>query len=66
MQAVLGLTPGASRTSRIAELIGKEKFGRLENGEQNILYMNSAAARGECSSTTAPRLIASIAAGGSA
>jgi ABC-type antimicrobial peptide transport system permease subunit len=43
-QAVLGLSPGESRLSSIAKVIGTEKFGRLENGEQNIIYLSSAIA----------------------
>src|SRR5205807_8852993 len=45
VQAMLGLTRGASRISRIADVIGREKFVRLTNGEQNIIYMSGATAR---------------------
>jgi ABC-type antimicrobial peptide transport system permease subunit len=43
-QAVLGLSPGESRLSSIAKVIGAEKFARLENGEQKIVYLSSAIA----------------------
>ncbi len=45
-QAVLGLTPGESRLARdgqiaeIANVIGPDKFQRLENGEQRIIYLS--------------------------
>ena len=45
MQAVLGLTPGESRLSNIGDVIGKEKFARLENGEQKIIYLSQIIAR---------------------
>ncbi len=41
---VLGLSPGESKLSNIAKVIGEEKFARLENGEQNIIYFSSAIA----------------------
>jgi ABC-type lipoprotein release transport system permease subunit len=40
VQALLGLTPGESQISTIDEVIGAEKFARLENGEQNIIYLS--------------------------
>src|SRR5207249_4809964 len=42
--AVLGLSPGESRLSKIAEVIGAEKFVRLENGEEKIVYLSNATA----------------------
>ena len=39
-QAILGLSPGESRLSSIAKVIGEAKYARLENGEQNIIYMS--------------------------
>jgi len=39
-QAVLGLSPGESTVSKIAEVIGAEKFARLEKGEQRIIYLS--------------------------
>ncbi len=40
-QAVLGLSPGESTLSpAIAEVIGPEKFARLEKGEGRIIYMS--------------------------
>lgn len=38
--AVLGLSPGESDLSPIAQVIGVEKFRRLESGERNIVYMS--------------------------
>ena len=43
-QAVLGLSPGESKLSPIAEVIGPEKFARMEKGEQRIIYLSSAIA----------------------
>ncbi len=43
--AVLGLSPGESRLSKIAIAIGEEKFARLEKGETKIVYLASATAR---------------------
>jgi hypothetical protein len=37
--AILGLSPGESRLSRIAEVIGPEKFNRLERGDDSIAYL---------------------------
>ncbi len=41
---VLGLSPGESKLSNIAKVLGETKFARLENGEQNIIYFSSAIA----------------------
>jgi len=38
-QAVLGLSPGESQISQISQVIGEDKFARLENGEQYIIYV---------------------------
>ena len=38
--AVLGLSPGESKLSRIAQTLGPEKFARLERGETNIIYLS--------------------------
>lgn len=45
MQALLGLSPGESKLSRVAEVIGVEKFARLENGETNIIYLSTESAK---------------------
>jgi ABC-type lipoprotein release transport system permease subunit len=37
--AVLGLSPGESSLSRIAETIGPGKFARLEQGERDVIYL---------------------------
>jgi ABC-type lipoprotein release transport system permease subunit len=37
--AFLGLTPGESQLSKIADVIGAEKFARLEKGERDIIYL---------------------------
>src|SRR5439155_24431463 len=42
--AVLGLTPGESKLSKIADVIGPEKFARLERGERQIVYMSGSIA----------------------
>ena len=39
-QAALGLSPGESALSNIAEVIGPEKFAALERGETDIIYMS--------------------------
>src|SRR5207248_4721325 len=40
-QAILGLSPGESQLSpQIAQVIGPEKFARLERGEQHIVYLS--------------------------
>ena len=39
LPAILGLTPGESRLSRIADVIGPAKFSRLEKGEEHIIYL---------------------------
>jgi len=39
--AILGLSPGASGISSIADVIGKSQFDRLERGETNIVYLSS-------------------------
>jgi hypothetical protein len=39
-QAVLGLSPGESQLSRIADVIGPRDFARLENGERDIIYFS--------------------------
>lgn len=44
LPAILGLSPGESKLSRIADVIGAEKFARLENGENNIIYLSRATA----------------------
>ena len=33
------LSPGESKLSHIAEVIGDDKFAHLENGEDNIIYL---------------------------
>jgi hypothetical protein len=43
--AVLGLSPGEGRLSKIADVIGAEKFTRLENGGAKIVYLASATAQ---------------------
>jgi len=43
-QGVLGISPGESRLSNIARVIGKDKFARLESGEQRVIYFSSAIA----------------------
>jgi hypothetical protein len=40
-QAVLGLSPGESQISRIEEVIGPERYARLERGERDIIYLAS-------------------------
>ncbi len=45
LPALLGLTPGESSLSHIADAIGKEKFARLENGEEDIIYLSSDSAK---------------------
>jgi ABC-type lipoprotein release transport system permease subunit len=45
IEAVLGLTPGESELSKIADVIGPEKFARLETGQQNIVYLSAPIAR---------------------
>jgi hypothetical protein len=40
VQAVLGLSPGESSLSQIAQVIGEKEFGRLERGERNIIYLS--------------------------
>src|SRR5262249_50794490 len=37
--AFLGLTPGESQLSKIADVIGAEKYARLEKGERDIIYL---------------------------
>jgi hypothetical protein len=39
-QAALGLSPGEARLSPIADVIGPDKFARLEKGERNIIYLS--------------------------
>jgi ABC-type antimicrobial peptide transport system permease subunit len=38
--AVLGLSPGESGLSNIADVIGRAKYSRLENGEARIVFMS--------------------------
>jgi hypothetical protein len=38
--AVLGLSPGESKLSRIAQAIDPEKFARLERGDSNVIYLS--------------------------
>jgi hypothetical protein len=45
VQALLGLSPGESQLSRVAEIIGAGKFKRLQDGERDIIYLSSAIAR---------------------
>lgn len=45
LPAFLGLSPGESNLSRIADAIGTEKFARLENGEQDIVFLSTDTAR---------------------
>jgi len=45
VQAILGLSPGESDISKIANVIGSSKFARLEKGEQNIVYLASGLAK---------------------
>jgi len=42
--AMLGLSPGEQNLSSIAQVIGPEKWSRLEKGDQNIVYLSSAIA----------------------
>lgn len=44
LNALLGLSPGESQLSSIAEVIGTEDFQRLERGERNIIYMATSVA----------------------
>jgi len=37
--AILGLSPGESQISKIGEVIGPEKYARLEKGERDIVYL---------------------------
>jgi hypothetical protein len=43
--ALLGLSPGEGKLSRIAEVIGADRFARLERGEQNVIYLSDATAQ---------------------
>ena len=43
-QAVLGLSPGEADLSPIAEVIGKGKYARLDNGERDIIYFSQTVA----------------------
>lgn len=45
LQALLGLSPGESKLSRITDAIAPEKFARLENGETDIIYLSSDSAK---------------------
>jgi len=38
--AMLGLSPGESQLSAIADVIGTDRFAHLENGETNIAYIS--------------------------
>ncbi|HRK29487.1 MAG TPA: hypothetical protein PLD59_00300 [Tepidisphaeraceae bacterium] len=38
--ALLGLSPGESALSRIEEVIGQEKFARLERSETDVIYLS--------------------------
>ena len=40
LPALLGLSPGESKLSRIADVIGADKFARLERGEGDIIYLS--------------------------
>jgi hypothetical protein len=42
MQAMLGLSPGESNLSAIEQVVSN--FDRLENGEQNVIYLSNSAA----------------------
>ncbi|MEO6435892.1 MAG: ABC transporter permease, partial [Tepidisphaeraceae bacterium] len=44
LPAVLGVSPGESKLSRIADVIGPEKFARLEQGEEKVAYLAKPAA----------------------
>ncbi|MGB7159170.1 MAG: ABC transporter permease, partial [Tepidisphaeraceae bacterium] len=44
VQAVLGLSPGESELSKIAEVLGPERFARLERGERDIVFLPTEAA----------------------
>jgi hypothetical protein len=41
---VLGLSPGESELSSVAEVIGPEKFARLEGGERDVIYLSASTA----------------------
>jgi hypothetical protein len=43
--AVLGLSEGESGLSEIGSVIGAEKYGRLESGEQNVIYLSNSTAK---------------------
>jgi len=43
--AILGLSPGEGRLSKIAGVIGTHQFSRLENGEEHIVYLCGEIAR---------------------
>ncbi len=45
VQALLGLSPGEGKLSRIAEVIGADRFARLERGEEKIVYLSDATAQ---------------------
>jgi ABC-type lipoprotein release transport system permease subunit len=40
LPALMGLSPGESKLSRIGEVIGTEKFDRLESGATDIIYFS--------------------------
>lgn len=42
--ALLGLSPGESQLSRVAEVLGAENFKRLESGERDIIFFPDALA----------------------
>ncbi|HSV15070.1 MAG TPA: ABC transporter permease, partial [Tepidisphaeraceae bacterium] len=44
VQSVLGLSPGESQLTRIAEVVGANQFARLENGERSVIYLSDIAA----------------------
>lgn len=43
--AALGLSPGESRLTPVAEILGAEGFARLENGERDIIFLSSSMAQ---------------------
>lgn len=42
--AALGLSPGESKLTPVAEVLGTEAFARLENGERDMIYLSSSMA----------------------
>lgn len=43
--AILGLSPGTAEVTRIAEVIGQDKWALLESGRRDVIYLPDAMAR---------------------